>query len=286
MNNLILAYIIRFLKIPLFVLSPFILCNILYGLFCRYVYNPFEANRIYIFIKLHEDNPIIMFLDSLFYKTYSIISNIDILRNVQSIFMPVNSILFVVDLLYLLYFSVTGTGIIIILIFFKKLNKLNMIRKNTNFFRSLANNYIEIKLLDIEIRLLMTDNIAWYLAQFSLFFFFGYILYPYIMEVYIVILDNIMTLLPIPFIGILSTFFLIFVVLTTPLISLIVSFSLMRIFFKKNILINLFQKIIIKNFIQLNNIEKEKYGKNTNTLKRIAIFNNPIIKNTFKNYKK
>lgn len=284
MNNLVLAYAIRFFKIPLFTLFPFILCNIVYGLFCSYIYNPLETNRIYIFIKLHEDNPIIKFLDSLFYKAYSIVSNIDILRHARSIFMPTNSILFGVDLLYLLYFSIIG--IIIIPVFLKKLNKLNMIRKNTNFFRSLVNNYIEIKLLDIEIRLLMTDNIAWHLAQFSLFFFFGYILYPYIMEVYIVILDNIMTLLPIPFIGILSTFFLIFIVLTTPLISLIVSFFLIRIFFKQNILISLFQKIIIKNFIQLNNIEKEKYGKNTNTLKRVAIFNDPRIKNTFKSYKK
>lgn len=277
MNNLILAYIIRFLKIPLFILFPFILCNILYGLFCRYIYNPLETNRIYIFVKSYEDNPIIKLLDSFLYKVYSIVSNIDILRQTLVIFLPANSIFFGVNFLYLLYFSTIS--IIATLLFLKKTNKHDMIIKNTNFFRSLANKHIEVKLLDIEIRLLVTDNIVWQLAQFSLFFSFGYIINPYIMEVYFVIFNNIVSLLPITFEkSMLSIFFIIFILQISLVINLFIAFLFFGILFKKNILIILFQKIIIKNFIQLKNIEKEKYGKNTNTLMRIAIFNDSKIK--------
>ena len=279
MTNLILPYAIKFFKIPLSILIPFILCIILHKIFWKYTNSAPENNKIYAFLKLHEDNPIIKLVDSFSHKVYYIMSNITIFKQDLSIFLPVNNTLFGVNFLYLLYFAIATA---IILISFKQSNYLSRSRKNTIFFRNLAEEHFGIKPLDIEISLLITDNIIMKLTQFSLFFSIGFILNPCILELYITILDY--TIFPFGK-NIFLSFLVIFILLLSPLISLLIALILFHYFFKKNIFVYLLQKIIIKNFIKLNNLEKEKLNNNTNALRRIAMFGDIKIKKYFRNYK-
>jgi hypothetical protein len=206
-------------------------------------------------------------------------SNITIFKQDLSIFLPVNNTLFGVNFLYLLYFAIATA---IILISFKQSNYLSRSRKNTIFFRNLAEEHFGIKPLDIEISLLITDNIIMKLTQFSLFFSIGFILNPCILELYITILDY--TIFPFGK-NIFLSLLVIFILLLSPLISLLIALILFHYFFKKNIFVYLLQKIIIKNFIKLNNLEKEKLNNNTNALRRIAMFGDIKIKKYFRNYK-
>ena len=281
MTNLILPYAIKFFKIPLSILIPFILCDILHKIFWKYINSAPENNKIYAFLKLHEDNPIIKLVDSFSHNVYYIMSNISIFKQDLSIFLPVNNALFGVNFLYLLYFAIATAIILIFLIFFKQPNYLSRSRKNTIFFRNLAEEYFGIKPLDIEISLLITDNIIMKLAQFSLFFSIGFILNPCILELYITILDYTIF----PFGKNILSLLVIFILLLSPLISLLIALILFHYFFKKNIFVYLLQKIIIKNFIKLNNLEKEKLNNNINTLRRIAMFGDIKIKKHFKNHK-
>ncbi|MFW0713990.1 hypothetical protein [Aliarcobacter butzleri] len=300
MKNSLYTYFVRYSKIPIILISPYLFFILLEEIIFSFIrYDFLVENKHFFNLLNYNENLLIYYLELISIEFYYRIQEV-LPSGISNYLLEVlptlsKNFLFNIGLVYLIYCSSFITLIIIIInieikpiyIFIKKIilieefkNKIN--DKNGDFFRNLRNIDIRIPALSLELKLLFTDINMINIMQYSLFLSFSFCIIPYLSHEYVFFIGKYVTL---PFIVIGIDFyintFITYILLQLTLLSILVACGLILIFSKRNIIILVFRGFIVKNFVLLHNIEIEKNINNTYTSSRLNTFNDSKLKEMF-----
>ena len=296
--NLIKAYIIKYLKIPLMIIMPYLLLILIQEVFFRMInYDFLNENKHYSLILNYNENIFINYIELISYEIYSTFQKVIPSGLVEKMIDFPSSmsknLLFNIGLTYMIYCSISITLFVLLIntnFLSKYLKRLKIDQdvinrvndKNGDSFREYIDQDIRLSPYDIELKLLFTDAFSVNMFQLSIFLSFSFIVIPYLTHEYVFFVSKYISL-PTAFFGInvYINSFITSMILELSLLSITFAMFLLLIFFKNNLVLLMFNKFIIKNFILLYNIEKEKTNESVNTIMRLKEFNNPKLERLF-----